>query len=124
MNKTTRLLCIVCPMGCSMEATVDQTGDYVISGNTCQRGKDYALKEMIHPTRVLTTTIPIRNGTVKRLPVRSNQGVPKDKMKEWINEVKLLKIEAPVKAGDILARNILDTGTDVLASRSIGKADF
>lgn len=46
----TELICICCPMGCRM--TVEKTADgYSVTGNTCPRGKKYAVEEMTAPDR-------------------------------------------------------------------------
>ena len=43
------LTCIVCPLGCRM--TVEKDGDnFIVTGNTCPRGKEYAVKELTNPS--------------------------------------------------------------------------
>ena len=54
------MVCITCPIGCHL--TIRQDGEEIeVSGNTCPRGKQYAIAEMTHPTRMLTTTVVIKN---------------------------------------------------------------
>ena len=47
------LTCIECPIGCSMQVTVENGKVLSIEGNTCPRGKMYAEAEMIAPKRVI-----------------------------------------------------------------------
>ena len=53
------LICICCPVGCRL--TADITGENVsVSGNRCKRGADYAVNELLHPMRTLTTTVRVK----------------------------------------------------------------
>ena len=57
------LTCIGCPLGCALKVTID--GDNVtVTGNTCKRGADYGAKEVTHPTRIVTSTVCVKNGTI------------------------------------------------------------
>ena len=49
--------CIICPRGCLLK--VDDNMN--VTGNTCPRGKDYAISELTNPVR---TIVPFR-----RIPV-------------------------------------------------------
>ena len=57
------LTCIGCPLGCALKVTID--GDNVtVTGNTCKRGADYGANEVTHPTRIVTSTVCVKNGTI------------------------------------------------------------
>ncbi len=114
-----KLTCIICPIGCQMSATYNKEGIEAIEGNQCKRGKDFAEKEIINPTRILTTTISIDSRKFKRLPVRSRAPAPKGIIKELINKVKEKKVKAPIKSGEVIAKDLLDSGVDIIASMSI-----
>ncbi len=114
------LVCIVCPMGCRLTVT-KENDNYVVTGNQCPRGKDYGIKELTNPTRVLTTTVKIKNGLLNRIPVKTKEPIPKDKIFECMDVINRIEIEAPVKVGDIVVENVLETGVDVVASRSMSK---
>ena len=44
--------CIMCPMGCSLEAEVLPEGRVEkVTGNNCKRGKEYAVREVTNPVR-------------------------------------------------------------------------
>ena len=50
------LICIGCPLGCPL--TVRMDGEEIsVSGNTCRRGEDYAKKEVLSPTRIVTSSV-------------------------------------------------------------------
>ena len=112
------IVCIVCPVGCKL--TVEKVGDdYVVKGNQCKRGSQYALEEMTHPTRMLTSTVRLTNSKHVRLPVHSSAPIPKDLLFEAMNVVNAAEISAPIKMWDIVIRNILNTGVDMCASRTV-----
>ena len=104
-----KLTCINCPLGCALEVRyIDE--EYVVTGNRCIRGKKYALAEISNPTRILTTTIR----------VKSNGGIAKDKIFECIQILKEIEVQAPISMNEIIVANILDSGIDIVATKSIG----
>lgn len=115
------MICIVCPVGCHMEVVKDGTSEdgYKVSGNQCLRGKVYGVKEMSNPTRVLTTTVKITEGTLPRLPVTTKGAIPKGMMMEAMKAINEVKVQAPVKVGRVIVKNLLNTGVDVVATRSM-----
>jgi len=114
-----KLICINCPMGCRLEVTKTENGGWLVEGNQCKRGTSYAIRELTEPTRVLTSTVVIKNGFLSRLPVRTETAIPKEKIFEAMNVINKVVVEAPVKVGDVIVENILDTGINVIASRNM-----
>ncbi len=118
--KEKEIICIVCPIGCQMEVMEGKdTNGYVVTGNACPRGEKYGIKELTDPTRVLTTTIMLKKGKLKRLPVKTDIPIPKGKVLACMKELVSLEVEAPVKAGDILIKDISGTGANIISTRSI-----
>lgn len=120
MAKKHNLVCIVCPVGCRLEVTEPEGNDeWIVTGNKCKRGEVYGKKELVNPTRVLPTTVKINNGFLNRLPVRTNGDIPKGKIFEAMEVINNVVVEAPVKMGDVIISDLLGTGVDVIASRSM-----
>ena len=115
------MICIVCPIGCKMTILEDssQESGLKVIGNKCPRGVDYAVRELTNPTRPLTTTVNIKNGLLNRLPVRTDKDIPKEKIFEVLNEISKIEVKAPIKAKDLILSNVLGTGANVIASRSM-----
>ena len=111
------LTCIVCPMGCALEVLLEGGEVRSVTGNTCPRGEAYARNECTHPTRVLTSTVAIAGGIHSRLPVKTSGAIPRERVSEAAALLRELRVTAPVKAGQVLLPNILDTGVDVVAPR-------
>jgi CxxC motif-containing protein len=106
------ITCIVCPKGCTL--TVDGANGKV-TGNSCDRGKDYGLAEVTNPTRVLTTTVAIDCATASRLPVKTSAPIPKGKLLEAMAVIETIRVTSPVQIGDVIYPNLLDTGADLIA---------
>lgn len=120
---TKDLICIVCPVGCRLTVEKDDTAEkgYVITGNTCKRGVNYAIEEMTHPTRMVPTTVKIEEAFLNRLPVRTDKPIDKNLIFEAMTIINQYSCKAPVKMGDILIENILGTGVNIIATRSMSK---
>lgn len=121
MKKEQNMICIVCPKGCHMKVSQDDEGKWSVEGNACKRGEVYGIKEMTAPTRVLTSTVKILNGPLKRLPVKTKEAIPKELLFEVMEELNQVVVTAPIHMGEVVIENILNTGVDVVASRSMKK---
>lgn len=116
--KKHELVCIVCPMGCHLEV-IKEKETYKVEGNKCPRGKEYGVKELTNPTRVVTSTVRIKGGMLNRLPVKTNGDIPKGKIFECMKLLDLVEVEAPIKAGEVIIQDIFGTGVDIVAARSM-----
>ena len=68
------LICIGCPLGCPL--TVKMDGENIEgSGNTCKRGDDYARKEVLSPTRIVTSTVHVSGGAIEMVSVKTKRCV-------------------------------------------------
>ena len=115
------MICIACPLGCKMkiETVVNGSTDHIITGNKCPRGEQYAIKEMTNPTRMVTSTVLIENSHLPLLPVRTSGAIPKDKIFACMQVLDEVKVQGPVKMGDVVVENLLGLGIDIIASRSM-----
>jgi CxxC motif-containing protein len=122
MSKPVReIICIVCPTGCRIRVEGADPQRLSISGNECKRGEEYALKEMTDPRRTLITTVPIDQAPLRRLPVRTNREIPKRYIFPCMEVINRTRVQAPVAIGQVIIPDILGTGADVVASRSMGR---
>ena len=114
-----KMVCIACPLGCKLEAVAKDNRNYMVTGNKCPRGEKYAINEMTCPTRMVTSTVVFIKGHLKRLPVRTSRAIPKDKIFDCMKLLEELRVEGPIKAGDVIVQNLFGLGIDILASRSM-----
>lgn len=113
-----RLTCLLCPIGCELEVEID--GDRIdVRGHQCDKGPDFAAGEVLHPKRNLAASVLLQ-GTVDRMvSVRLTDRVPRELIFPILAEIGKLRPAAPVLRGDVLIRNVLGTGVDVLATRTV-----
>ena len=117
------MTCIVCPIGCQLEVRKNEQAKegYDVTGNQCPRGVAYGIKEMKNPTRVLTSTVKIIGAKLPRLPVSTKGPIPKGLMMDAMKEINLVEVTAPVEIGQVIIKNVLNTGVNIVASRSMKK---
>lgn len=111
------LICIVCPRGCHLSIDDEMN----VTGNTCSRGKEYAINELTCPKRVITSTVVIESSILSRLPVKTSNAIPKDLIFDCMKELDNVRVKAPIEIGEVIIKDILGTGVDVVATRSIEK---
>ena len=113
-------LCIGCPVGCQLMVELPEgADDLVVSGQQCRRGVDYARKEHRAPERFVTASVRIQGAAWARLPVKTQQPVPKESVVEVCRLLREVTVEAPVVAGDVILANVAGSGVDVVATRSL-----
>ncbi len=115
------MICINCPMGCPL--TVTMNGDRItVTGNTCPRGADYAKKEVLSPTRIVTSSVRVNGGTIARVSVKTKTDIPKGKIFDVMKEIRAARVDAPVKMGDVVIEDCAGTGVEVIATKSVARA--
>lgn len=112
------IVCVSCPLGCPIEVTMENGEVVSVKGNTCKRGDAYARTEMTAPKRSLTSTIKVSGGKLPVVPVKSSAPLPKELMLECMSEINRVTVKAPVKTGDVVIENILNTGVDIVATNN------
>ena len=115
------MTCVTCPVGCEM--TVEYEGEKLISvaGNDCRRGEKYASDEITNPRRTLTSTVIINGAKTKFLPVKTDKPIAKAQIFEAMRIINGIKINAPVKMGDVLYEDFTERGINLVAGRDVEK---
>jgi CxxC motif-containing protein len=117
-----KLTCIICPRGCEMEVTRD--GDkWIVTGNECKRGENYAVQEAANPMRTLTTSLPVSGGDYDMLSVKTAQPIPKNMIDDALKALKDKSVQAPVHVGQCIFPDIAGTGVDIVATRKVKAVD-
>jgi CxxC motif-containing protein len=118
-----KVVCIVCPMGCVIDAVCEEKDGEVeikrISGLGCNRGRTYAELEITKPMRTLTTTMRVVGGKKKLVSVKTSKPVPKSMIFECMEEINRSEAKAPIFVGQVLIKNIKGTGADVVATYEV-----
>ena len=115
-----QLVCIGCPRGCRL--TIDeQDGEYIVTGNTCPRGKEFAISEMTAPKRTICSTVKTVFPDVPVLPVRVSDDIPKEKIFDVMREINAVTLKERIGRGDAVIKNVLGLGVDVIATSDLLK---
>lgn len=113
------LICIGCPLGCHVTLEIsDKSEIESMTGNQCKEGKDYIIAEFRAPVRVFTAAVLTKGGG-QLLPVRTDKPVHKNQLKGLMQTCAKLKVEPPVKIGQVIIPNILGTGANLVATSNL-----
>lgn len=126
--ETLRFNCTTCPSECLLTVEVERDADGAVAevhsviGNSCPRGDTFARQELTYPMRVLTTTVAVSGGDETLLPVRTAEAIPLELHAQAMDLIRDLVVKAPIRMSDVVLPNLLDTGTDLIASMDIDRA--
>ncbi len=118
-HESAHYLCIGCPLGCRLEVDAIDGEVVEVRGNSCKRGKEFAVQEHTDPRRFVTTTVRTLGGRWPRLPVKTATSVPKGRVVDVARALHELTLTAPVAMGDVVLADVLGTGVDVVATRDL-----
>ena len=114
-----QLICIGCPLGCMLTATLENGTVTAVSGNTCRRGDEYARKECTTPERTVTGTVRVAGGKLAMVSVKTESDIPKGKIFDCVKALKEVEVTAPVKIGDVIVENVAGTGVNIIATKNV-----
>lgn len=107
------LTCIACPLGCSLLVELDGKNVLSVEGNTCKRGKEYAITECTSPVRTVTTTMRCEGGDL--VSVKTSKPIPKDKVLDAMKTINSTVVRLPICIGDVLIDDLF--GSAVIATQ-------
>lgn len=126
--ETLQLNCTTCPSECLLTVDVERDSNGAVAtvrsvtGNSCPRGYKFAHQELTCPMRVLTTTVAVSGGDEALLPVRTAEAIPLTLHAQAMNLLRGAVVDAPIRMGDIVLPNLLNTGIGLIASMDIDPA--
>ena len=107
--------CIICPRGCHLKVDDEMN----VTGNTCPRCKQYAISELTNPVRTITSSVRVNNRDDLLVSVKTSGSVPKGKIFDVMAEINKLSVSAPTRIGDVVKKDILGLGVDILITKNI-----
>lgn len=125
VTNTLQFNCTTCPSECLLTVEVERdvngsvTAARSVTGNRCPRGDKFAHQELTCPMRVLTTTVAVFGGDEALLPVRTAEAIPLALHAQAMVLIRGVVVEAPIRMGDVVFPNLLNTGIDLIASMDI-----
>ena len=112
-------VCVVCPIGCEIDVVYEGSKIISMEGNKCEKSAEFVTQELIEPMRILTTTVRIQGSRWAVLPVRSDKAIAKRLFPRIMKQLRRVKLQAPVSMLDVVARDIMHTGANIIATRSM-----
>lgn len=119
MPITEKMICITCPVGCTLEVTREGQTLLKVEGNTCPRGEKYVKEELTDPRRMVATTVRVKGGLHPLVPVYTAAPIPKPRIFELLAQIREIEITAPVTMNQVVLENALGEGINVIASRDL-----
>ena len=113
-----RLTCILCPVGCELEVRRTDRG-LDVQGHQCEKGIGFATEEVLYPKRNLATSVPVKGSETRLVSVRLSDRVPREMIFPILREIAVLRPAVPVRRGQVLIANVLGTGVNVIATRTV-----
>lgn len=115
-----KIICLHCPRGCQVQASTDKTGSIIsLTGNLCPQGDEYTAREILHPVRILCTSVQVQGGSYPLVPVWTPQAVPRELLMELSRVLHSMVLQAPVEFGQVLLENWQGLGIRVETSASV-----
>lgn len=112
-----RLICTECPKGCALSVEIENRRVIKVSGEECPKGEKYAASEAENPVRILTATVLTRGLSLKAVPARTDKPIPKARILEAMDKIKKIRIDKPIRIGDVIAKNFLGLEVNLVAAR-------
>ncbi len=124
MEEIIKIICISCPQGCALEVTVEGKTITKVDGASCKQGKEYAKLEITDPRRMIASTVRVKNGFHPLVPVYTKMPIPKNLIRNVLEELREVELTAPVANGSVVIENVLGTGIDVITSREMPTSEI
>jgi CxxC motif-containing protein len=112
-------VCVVCPIGCEIDVVHDGSKIISMEGNKCEKSEEFVSQELIEPMRILTTTVRIEGSRWPVIPVRTDKAVPKRLFPRIMKGLERMKLQAPVNMLEVVVSDVLRTGADIIATRTV-----
>jgi CxxC motif-containing protein len=113
-----RMTCLLCPAGCELEVR-EENGRVEVIGARCAKGEAFGAEEVLYPLRNLATSVPLAGTEADMVSVRLSRRVSRDLIFPILAAIAELRPAAPVRRGQVLIADVLGSGADVIATRSI-----
>src|SRR5699024_12114553 len=113
------LTCIDSRLGGQLTVTLENDAVAAVAGNGCPRGDRYARDEVCHPVRMLTSTVPVRGGALRRGSVKTAAPIPRERIFGAMAEIHRRAFDARVQAGQVRCPDLAGTGVPLVATKRV-----
>ena len=115
-----QVVCNKCEEYCVIDI---KTEDEVVEiiGNKCNEGIEFSEDYLKNSMDVLTTLVRIKGGQVKVVSVKSDKPIEKKLFLKCSRALSRINAGAPIKIGDVVCKNILNLGVDIICTKNVDK---
>ena len=114
-------VCTLCPVHCTLSIEQSASDGQIknIYGIRCSRGYEYINQSYKEQQCMLPTSVRVHSDVQNRLPVNSDAPLPKTAVSEAMMIIRTVEVMPPVNAGEIIIENILNTGVNIISTKSV-----
>lgn len=114
-----KIICDFCENKCILKVIKTDDG-IVVTGNACEKGTEVGIENINSNKDILVTLVRVKGSPLYNvLPVKTNKPVDKNLFIEISKALSRVYVSVPIKMGDIICQNILNTGVDIVAGKNI-----
>jgi len=92
-----------------------------INNHLCNKKDNLTKLNIDSKCDIFTTVVRIKGSDCNVVPVKSSRPLNKSLWLECSKVLSRIHVGAPIKLGDIICKNILNTGVDIICTKSIDK---
>ena len=96
----------------------------IIEGNKCKKGVEYAQEEVLNPRRVLTSSVLLLGAELPIVSVKTLHPIPKEKIFDALAEIKRAAVNAPIRSGNVIIKNVAGTGINIVATKTVPRKNM
>ncbi len=117
------LVCVICPNGCELEVEYQKQGEALeitkVEGQLCKKGPKWAESEIKGSVRTICTSVSVEGGELPLVSVRTTSPVPLNSIFDLMEEIKRIRLKAPVRSGQVILKNPKGLRTLIIATKDI-----
>ncbi|MFL0197943.1 DUF1667 domain-containing protein [Clostridium sp. WILCCON 0269] len=114
------IICNECNKKCTINVEMDKN-DLKLANNVYTK-KEYCTKLQVdNKYDIFTTVVRIKGANCNVVPVKSSKPLDKSLWVECSKVLSRIHVGAPIKTGDIVCKNVLNTKVDIICTKSIDK---
>lgn len=114
------VICTVCPVSCPVDVEwTHEDGVLRMEHQRCKLAREFVQGELFDPRRTVTSSIEVDGGDMPLVSVKSDRAIPKDLVLTAMDAISGLRVQAPVRRGDVLLEDIAGVGAQLLATRDV-----
>ncbi len=114
-NDSRKIVCSVCPRGCEVAVSKEKS-QVKLNGYLCQRGHDFAMRNLVDPHQVLCTTVRTVFDSQPLLPVKTDRPVAVKDFQKIMQVVREIILKDEVNVGDVVYENVAESGANLVAT--------